>query len=181
MLGTPLKLRSAGCQRSANGKVTEGWAPEYWLHKCINRPCFTDLLRAVHPTATRAPTWWTTLIHSLLLWPELVHLREEGWKLDISPSEAEVVKKIASKRVREINVHIPAQRTRLPQQFARGSAAHGRPDTRSCSLQFTKALGAIFGCEFPPQYIVFHDICEVWVLLPSGIFWNVTPLSFYLV
>lgn len=63
MLGTALDLLSA-CKQSANRKVTEGWAPEYHLLKCNNRPYFffTHLLHPIDPTATQGSTWWTTPI-----------------------------------------------------------------------------------------------------------------------
>lgn len=40
MLGTVLKLPSA-CNQSANGKLTEGWAPEYQLLQYNDRPYFS--------------------------------------------------------------------------------------------------------------------------------------------
>lgn len=121
------------------------------------------------------------MIRVLPLQPELLCLGKEGSKLDVSPTEVEVVDETTSKGVGETNAHIPARRTRLPQKFTGALLPTGQPDARGCSLQITEALEAILGCESAPWHIMFHDICKVWVLLPSCVFWNATLISVYLV
>lgn len=185
MLGTALELLSA-CKQSANRKVTEGWAPECHLLKCNNRPyfflpiCYTPLI----PLRHRVPPGELHLFPTLLPQPELAHLREEGWTLDIVISEAEVVGKTTSAHEqtgqRDKCARSSTAHEALP-EVCLGSAAWGQPDVRSCSLWFAKDLGAIFGCEFSPQYIMFSDICKVWVLLLSRVFWNAALHSLYLV
>lgn len=93
-----------GCSQSMSGKVTEGWAPKYQLRKCINRPrfslwiCYTPSILLQH-----------MVLHSLsshTAWART--LRKRGLKTRCIP--------FCSRSHRQINAHIPAQHTRLPQK-----------------------------------------------------------------